>query len=214
MARARVQKLAEEEQRVATELEALRKSEAEYLRRINEAELRLPAHQEALRQAEERARQTADEELEKLSQLKAVDEKAQDKSEQRAVPELSFNEALELIECASPVTDNFEVVLDPEVDTLELSIEENSNSITPYEESAEEPWLSIDCDSKKSVAGNDHQIVAVETTADLLSLENIVAEPDKQIVLADTDADDAISADIAGRLHSADSSQRAAALVD
>ena len=97
---------------------------------------------------------------------------------------------------------------------MELPIEENANSITPYEESTEEPWLTIDFDSKKSVAANDREIVAVETTADLLSLENIVAEPDKSISVADTVADDAIPADIAERLQSADSSQRAAALVD
>jgi len=213
MARARVQKLAEEEQRVVAELDALRKSEAEYLSRIKEAEARLPVHQEALRQAEEQAQQTAEEAVQKLGQLEAIDEKAPAESE-RAVPELSFNDELESIQGSSSVTDNFEVILDPEVETLELAIEENVNSITPYEESTEEPWLTIDFDSKKSVAGNEREIVAVETAADLLSLENIVAEPAKPISVGDTVADDVIPADISERLQSADSSQRAAALVD
>jgi hypothetical protein len=214
IARARVQKLAEEEQRVIAELEALRRSEAEYLSRIKEAEARRMAHQEALRQAEEQAQQIADEEAQKLSQLEAVNKKAQADSAQHAVPELSFNEELESIPSSSPVIDNFEVVLDPEVEALELPIEENVNSITPYEESTEEPWLTIDFDSKKSVTSNDRAIVAVETTADLLSLENIVAEPEKSISVAKTVADDAIPAEIAERLQSANSSQRAAALVD
>jgi hypothetical protein len=184
------------------------------LSRIKEAEARLPAHQEALRQAEEQAQQTADEETQKLSQLEAVYEKAQAESAQRAASERSFNEKLESIQSSSLLTDNFEVVLDPEVETVALPIEENVTSIAPYEESTEEPWLTIDFDPKKSGAEKNREIVAVDTTADLLSLESILEEPDNPITVADTVPDDAIPADIAERLQSSNSFQRAAALVD
>jgi hypothetical protein len=160
-----------------------------------------------MRQAEEQAQQSADDEV--LSQLEAVNEKAQAESEQRVVPERSFHEKLESIKSPSPVVDSFEFVLEPEVEMVELPIEVNPTSITPYEESTEEPWLTIDFDPKKAVVEKVRDIVAVDSTADLLSLENILAEPEPITV-----ADDAIPADIAERLQSADSSQRAAALVD
>jgi HEAT repeat protein len=78
----------------------------------------------------------------------------------------------------------------------------------------EDPWLTIDLQHTPPVSREiDTHIISPETTADLMALEP-VSQPNIAAHSVDHQPELAIPAEIAQRLQSADSSERAAALVD
>ncbi len=207
-ARARVKELTTKEEQLVVEIEELRRLETENLHRLEEAEARLPGHAEALRQAEAQAQRKADEEMQLLRQLEAAVEKAQAEADERAARQQKLNQKLEALHHQ------------PEVDLLEVPSDSKSIQLVESEsDSGDAPWLAIDLDHAKKMAPpkRESEFVSAETTADLVSIEldqsaAVIAPPQTHDYVVTPSV--AIPSDIAERLQSSKSSDRAAALVD
>ena len=221
-ARMKAEERAEQERKLKAELDALRETEEEQLQRLESVQAVLSAPE--------------DEQPEKLAELESAREQARMKAEEQAEQERLLKAELDALRQAEK--EQLERI---ESLQAELRAQESRQSeipseaavssdpvveIIPESELAEVPWLSIDLDSSADQPKKELEVINVDTTADLALFEPehfgtpaLVNTNGSQPQNANEtrrsglNEDDASSA-IFERLHSSDSSERAAALAD
>ncbi|PYS64329.1 MAG: hypothetical protein DMF76_04920, partial [Acidobacteria bacterium] len=234
VAPARVMELAETEQRINVEVEGPQRDEDALVNRVTAAESRHAEIVEAQNHVEVQARRLEDEQK-RLDELEAIRKECLAAAEVRAQKQLLLKveidelrkaeeEQLKHIEQSQAELQERKAQL-PTAETsaeslsLELAYESDSKSIVPMNE--EPSWIDVTLENRetRAVIPAQPEFVSVETTADLALFEpnefhvkpTISAiEPLKTADQIETSAVPVL----ADRLKSANSSERAAALVD